>query len=443
MRLLIASLAALCCTIAHAAIPPPAPDPSIAGLLKQVSPERLRDTDTKLVAFGTRSTFSDTAPPGRGVAAARAWIEAQFRQIAATSGGRMSVTIDEYTQAPDGKRIPRAVQIASVIATLHGDEPGGRTYVMSSHYDSRNSDNEDGVNDAPGADDNGSGTAAVLEAARVLAVTHPHATLIFATYDAEEQGLFGSNHHAQALKAAGVDVEGDLNNDIVGASVGDRGQKNPDRVRIFSEALAAGADLARVNAIGNENDSPSRELARYAAVISAVYLPGFKAELINRADRFLRGGDHESFNKAGYAAIRFVEPVETFAHQHQNVRVADGVQYGDLQRFMDFDYLAQVTRANIAVLASLANGPGRPANAVVDVHALANDTSLRWSPVPGAARYEILRRPTTAPLWTDVSDAGKATSITLDFSKDDCIFGIRAVDASGHAGVPAYPQPQR
>jgi hypothetical protein len=172
-------------------------------------------------------------------------------------------------------------------------------------------------------------------------------------------------------------------------------------------------------------------------------LPGFKAELINRADRFLRGGDHESFNKAGYAAIRFVEPVETFAHQHQNVRVADGVQYGDLQRFMDFDYLAQVTRANIAVLASLANGPGRPANAVVDVHELANDTSLRWSPVPGAARYEILRRSTTAPLWTDVSNAGNATSITLDFSKDDYIFGIRAVDASGHAGVPAYPQPQR
>jgi hypothetical protein len=443
MRLLPASLAALCCAAAHAAIPQPAPDPSIAALLNQVSPDRLRDTDTKLVAFGTRSTFSETAPPGRGVAAARAWIEAQFRDIAATAGGRMSVAIDQYTQAPDGKRIPRPVQIASVIATLHGDEPGGRTYVMSSHYDSRNSDNEDGVQDAPGADDNGSGTSAVLEAARILAPTHPHATLIFATYDAEEQGLFGSAHHAEGLKAAGTDVQGDLNNDIIGASVGDRGQKNPGRVRIFSEALAVGADPARINAIGNENDSPSRELARHASAIIATYMPGFDAVMVNRADRFLRGGDHESFNKAGYAAIRFVEPVENFAHQHQNLREAGGVQYGDLQRFMDFDYLAQVTRANIAVLASLAQGPGRPSNPVVDVHELTNDTTLRWSPVVGAVRYDILRRPTTAALWTDVTDTGKVTSITLPFSKDDFIFGVRAVDAAGRAGVAAYPQPQR
>jgi hypothetical protein len=433
----------VCCASAHAAIPEPAPDPAITALLKQVSPERLRDTDTRLVAFGTRSTFSESAPPGRGVVAARAWIEAQFRQIATTTGGRMTVAIDQYSQAPDGKRIARPVQIASVIATLRGDEPGGRTYVMSSHYDSRNSDNEDGLQDAPGADDNGSGTAAVLEAARILATTHLRATLIFATYDAEEQGLFGSSHHAQALKAAGVDVQGDLNNDIIGASVGDRGQKNPGLVRIFSEALAAGADPARVNAIGDENDSPSRELARYASGIIAVYLPGFDAELINRADRFLRGGDHESFNKAGYAAIRFVEPVETFAHQHQNVRESAGVQYGDLQRFMDFDYLAQVTRANIAVMASLALGPGRPANTVVDVHELTNDTTLRWSPVPGAVSYDVVRRPTTAAFWTDVTDAGPGTSITLPFSKDDCIFGVRAVDAAGHAGVAVYPQPQR
>jgi hypothetical protein len=330
-----------------------------------------------------------------------------------------------------------------VVATLQGDEPGGRTYVMSSHFDSRNSDNSDGTQDAPGADDNGSGTAAVLEAARVMASLHPHATIIFATYDSEEQGLFGSNHHAQALKAAGVDVQGDLNNDIIGASIGDRGQRNPNLVRIFSEALPAGADPARVNVIGSENDSPSRELARYASAITATYLAGFDGKMINRADRFLRGGDHESFNKAGYAAIRFVEPVETFAHQHQNVRTEGGVQYGDLQRFMDFDYLAQVTRVNVAVLASLATGPGRPANTVVDVHDLSNDSVLRWSAVPGAVRYEVVRRPTTAPTWTDVTDAGPATSITLPISKDDFIFGVRAVDARGRAGVPAYPQPQR
>jgi hypothetical protein len=441
--LLIIAAAQFGAACADAAIPPPAADQAVAALLKQVSAARLRDTDTRLVAFGTRSTFSESSPPGRGVFAARDWIAGQFRQIAATTGGRMTVALDEYTQAADGKRVRRPVLISSVVATLHGDDPSGRTYVMSSHFDSRNTDDSDGIHDAPGADDNGSGTSAVLEAARVMAGLHPHATIIFATYDSEEQGLFGSNHHAQALKAAGVDVQGDLNNDIIGASVGDRGQHNPNLVRIFSEALSTGADPARVNVIGNENDSPSRELARYASAITATYLPGFDGKMINRADRFLRGGDHESFNKAGFAAIRFVEPVETFAHQHQNVRSEGGVQYGDLQRFMDFDYLAQVTRVNVAVLASLATGPGRPANTVVDVHDLSNDTKLRWSPVADAVRYEIVRRPTTAPTWTDVTDAGAVTSITLPISKDDFIFGVRAVDAQGRAGVPAYPQPQR
>jgi hypothetical protein len=430
-------------TSAQAALPSPAADPAISALLAQISPARLQATDTKLIAFGTRNTFSEASPPGRGVFAARDWIAAQFRQIAAATGGRMTVALDEYTQPPDNKRIPRAVKISSVIATLHGDEPGGRTYVMCSHFDSRNTDNSDGTNDAPGADDNGSGTSAVLEAARVMAGLHPHATILFATYDAEEQGLLGSNHHAQALKAAGVDVQGALNNDIVGASVGDRGQHNPNLVRIFSEALPAGADPARVDVIGSENDSPARELARYASAIAATYLPGFDGKMINRADRFLRGGDHESFSKAGYAAIRFVEPVETFAHQHQNLRTEGGIQYGDLQRFMDFHYLAQVTRVNVAVLASLATGPGRPTNTVVDVHDLSNDTVLRWSAVPGAVRYQVVRRPTTAPTWTDVTDTGNATTITLPISKDDFIFGVRAVDAAGRAGVPAYPQPQR
>ena len=430
----------LLCTAAHAQ--QQRPDPAITAILAQVSPDRLRATDTALVAFGTRSTLSDAALPGRGVLAARDWIAGQFRAIAAAAGGRMTVALDEYEQAPDGKRIPRAVTISSVIATLQGDEPGGRTYVISSHYDSRNSDVTDGRNDAPGADDNASGTAAVLEAARVLAAARPHATIIFAVYDAEEQGLFGSAHHAQALKAAGVDVQGDLNNDIIGASTGDRGEHNPDTIRIFSEALPAGADPKRVNVLGNENDSPSRELARYAHATGNLYVPGFDGELIFRADRFLRGGDHESFNAAGYPALRFTEPVETFAHQHQNVRVEGGVQYGDLQQFMDFAYLAQVTRYNVAVLASLALGPGRPAHAYILTHELTNDTALAWMPVPQAARYEIVRRLTTQADWTHVTDAGTATSLTLPYSKDVWLFGVRAVDAAGHAGVVAFPEPR-
>ena len=329
-------------------------DPAIARIVAQVSTDRLKADDARLVAFGTRSTFSEGMGDKRGVFAARTWIAEQFREIAKKSGGRMIVAYDGYIQKADGKRIPRDVEISSVIATLKGDEPGSRTYVISSHYDSRNSDNTDATLDAPGADDNGSGTSAVLEAARVLAATPVHATVIFVTYDSEEQGLLGSAHHAQALKAAGTDVQGDLNNDIVGASVGDSGEKNPDQVRIFSEALSDGADPAKVNLLGNENDSPSRELARFAEEAGDLYGQGFHGELIFRADRFLRGGDHESFNAAGFPAIRFVEPVETFAHQHQTVRVENGIEYGDLAKFMDFDYLARVTRYNVAVLASLA-----------------------------------------------------------------------------------------
>ncbi len=424
-------------------LPAIAQDAAIARILDQVSPDRLRATDTTLINFGTRSTFSEHAPPGRGVFAARDWIMAQFQAIAAASGGRMTVALDEYDQPADGHRVPRPVRISSVVATLRGDDPGGRTYVMSSHYDSRATDDADGTTDAPGADDNGSGTAAVLEAARVLAGAHLHATLIFATYDSEEQGLFGSAHHAKTLRAAGADVEGDLNNDIVGASVGDRGEHNPNKIRIFSEALPAGADPKRVNVLGNEEDSPSRELARYTRATGNAYLPGFDGELVFRADRFLRGGDQGSFTAAGYPAIRFTEPVETFAHQHQNVRTEGGVQYGDLQRYMDFDYLARVTRYNVAVLASLAAGPGRPAHAYILTHDLTNDTSLSWTPVPDAARYEVVRRLTTDADWTSSQDVKQATSITLPYSKDEWLFGVRAVDAAGRSGVVTFPEPKR
>jgi hypothetical protein len=425
------------------AAPGPGPDPAIATIVAKVSAEQLKSFDTRRVGFGTRSTFSEKMGGGRGVFAARSWIADQFREFAKASHGRMTVAYDTYVQKADGKRIVRDVEISSVIATLKGDEPGGRTYVMSSHYDSRNSDNADTTKDAPGADDNGSGTSAVLEAARVMAGLPTHATVIFATYDSEEQGLFGSAHHAAALKAAGVDVEGDVNNDIIGASVGDQGEKNPGIVRIFSEAIAAGADPARVNAIGNENDSPSRELARFAREIGDRYQQEFHGDLVFRADRFLRGGDHESFNAAGFAAIRFVEPVETFTHQHQDVRTENGIEYGDLQKYMDFDYLARVTRYNVAVLAALAIGPGRPASAFILTKELDNRTQLTWAAVPGAVSYEVVRRKTTDAVWTDVSDVGNVTAVTMPYSKDNWLFAVRAVDAQGHRGVPAFPMPVR
>ena len=240
--LALAAAAALSAALpARADVPAPPLDPAVSAAIANVSAAQVRATDERLVAFGTRSTFSDHAPPGRGVFAARAYLLDRFRRIAATSGGRMTVALDSYEQPADpARRIPRAVEISSVIATLKGDDPAGPTYVMSSHYDSRNTDNDDGVHDAPGADDNGSAVSAVLEAARVLARVPMHGTVVFACFDSEEQGLFGSAHFAQTLKAAHVDVEGDLNNDIIGASVGDDGVKRDDTIRIFSEAFPAG-----------------------------------------------------------------------------------------------------------------------------------------------------------------------------------------------------------
>lgn len=411
--------------------------------LAAVSPARLRADDERLVAFVTRDTFSEQQGPRRGVFAARDWIAARFREAARASGGRMTVALDSYLQPADpAHRIPRPVVISSVIATLKGDDPSGRTVVMSSHYDSRNSDDADATKAAPGADDNGSGTVAVLEAARVLAALPVHATVVFACFDAEEQGLYGSAHFAQRLKAAGTPVEADLNNDIIGASVGDDGVKRDRTVRIFSEAIPAGANVARVNALGAENDSPSRELARYVHAVGDAYPTGLRGTIVFRADRFLRGGDHESFNAAGFPAIRFTEPRETFVHQHQDVRVVDGVQYGDLLRYVDFDYLAKVARYNVAGLASLALAPAPPAAQIV-VSGLTNDTTLRWQPVPRAVRYEVVRRLTTDALWTHVEDAGGRTTVTLPYSKDDWQFGVRSVDAEGHRSPASFPSPVR
>jgi hypothetical protein len=428
---------------ARAEVPAPPLDPAVSAALARVSAAELRATDERLVGFGTRSTYSEKAGPRRGVFAARDYLVARFREIARRSNGRMTVALDSYTQETDlKKRINRTVVISSVIATLKGDEPSSRTYVISSHYDSRNSDNYDGVRDAPGADDNGSATSEVVEAARVLAGVPMHATVVFACFDAEEQGLLGSAHFAKTLHDAHADVEGDLNNDIVGASVGDDGVKRDDVVRIFSEALPAGSDPNRVNVLGGESDSPSRELARFVKETSDAYPTGLHGTVVFRADRFLRGGDHESFNAEGYPAIRFTEPRENFDHQHQNVRMENGVQYGDLLQYVDFDYLAKVTRYNVASLASLALAPGTP-KVTVDTKELTNDTTLHWQPVPGAVRYEVLRRATTEPFWTSAEDAGTGTTVTLKFSKDNWLFGVRAVDAQGHRSPAGYPTPVR
>jgi Zn-dependent M28 family amino/carboxypeptidase len=421
---------------------PAARDSAIERAVASVSAARLRELDTQLVGFGTRNLFSTSSQQrGRGVFAARDWIAARFREIAKESGGRLTVAFDTFEQ-PKTDDTPRAVTVSSVIATLRGDDPARGTIVISSHYDSRNSDGNDATRDAPGADDNGSGTVCVLEAGRALAALHFPATIVFATFDGEEQGLFGSAHYAKALHDEGVRVEANLNNDIIGASVGHDGEKAPADVRLFSESLPAGAVARRVNAIGSENDSPARELARFVKETAEAYVPAMRANLVYRSDRFLRGGDQESFADQGFPAVRFVEQHENFDHQHQNVRVENGVRYGDLLEFLDFDYLARVAGMNVAAVAGLALAPSRP-DARVVVRALGYDTALTWQRVPRAVSYEVVWRATSEPEWTHAISVGDVTTYTAKLSKDDWIFGVRAVDAAGHKSVASYPTPIR
>ncbi len=437
------------CTILLAAAlnakaPEVAVDPSLIEAEKAVSAERLRQDDTTLVGFGTRNVFS-ADQPNRGIRAARDWIKQQFEEAAARSGGRMTVSVDSWIEPADGKRITHDVNLSNVYAVLKGSESSTRTYVISGHYDTINSVNKDFsdfTHDAPGADDDGSGVTVVLAAARALASLRPRATIIFAAYSSEEQGLFGSSHHAHALKSAGVDVEGDLNNDIVGTSIGPKGEKNPYTLRIFSESLR-NPDLPKYRSAGAENDSPSRELARYAREIGDKATPPMQGNVIYRADRYLRGGDQMSFNDVEFPAIRFAEPVEDFNHQHQEVREENGVQFGDLLKYMDFDYLARVARYNIAVLGSLALAPAAPRDAGIIANALTNETELVWKSVPGAVHYEIVTRPTREPFWTNTIDVGNASSATLGISKDDTLFGIVAIDAAGHKSPAAFPSPKR
>jgi len=415
-------------------------DPAIVAMLRRIDAADLRAVDTHLVGFGTRNLFSEGLHSRtRGVYAARDWLVAQFNALQKRSGGRLSVALDTFVQ-PKTDRTPRAVETSSVIATLRGDDPARGTIVISSHYDSRNSDGNDATLDAPGADDNGSGTSAVLEAARAMAGSHFKSSIVFACFDGEEQGLFGSAHFAKVLKDAGVHVEANLNNDIMGSSLGHDGEKTPYDVRLFSEAISNDAKPKFVNATGTENDSPSRELARAAKESGEAYLPAMHVALIYRADRFLRGGDQESFQANDFPAIRYVEAHENYDHQHQTVRVENGLQYGDLLQYVDFDYLARVTQLNVAALAELALAPAAP-TVTLDARKLAYDSTLTWTAVPGTAAYEVLWRHTTDATWTHAKNVGNATAATLPLSKDDWLFGVRAIDAASHASVASFPAP--
>ena len=434
---------------AQSRAPTNAADPQIAAAIRQVSAERLQQTVDKLVSFGTRSTLSaqdeDSIKAGKGIGAAREWIKAEFERYSKECGGCLEVKTDSFLEQP-ADRIPKPTQITNVYAVLRGTDPkqAERIVLVTGHYDSRNSDNANATDPAPGANDDGSGTAVSLECARVLSRMKFPATIIFLTVAGEEQGLNGSKHFAEMAKQQGWKLEAVLNNDIVG---GDRSpQQDVSVVRVFSEgvpAAASEAEIRRIRALGGESDSPSRELARYVAEVGRTYLGSVKPLLVFRLDRFLRGGDHYSFNQQGFAGVRFTEFREDYNHQHQNVRTENGIEYGDLPKFVNFDYVAEVVRLNAATLASLASGPAPPAKVKMLTKELENDTHLTWEASAEAASYEVVWRATSSPDWEHVQTVTGATSAVLKVSKDNVIFGLRAVDSKGHRSLPIVPEPER
>ena len=436
------------------AITTPSADPQIAAALKNISAERVQQTVEKLVSFQTRHTLSSDQPAstGKGINAAAEWIKSEFETYSKACGGCLEVKTDEFTQEP-GNRVPNPTKLTNVYAILRGSDPANalRIVLVTGHYDSRNSETNDAMGTSPGANDDGSGTAVSLECARVLSQHKFPATIIFLTVAGEEQGLYGSAHFAKMAKAQNWNIEAVLNNDIVG---GDKTPgattQDPHTVRVFSEGIpmnASESELKLIRSLGGENDGASRQLARYIAAVSKQYLPvgEFHPLLVFRPDRYLRGGDHTSFNEQRFAAVRFTEYRENYDHQHQNVRTENGVEYGDLPKFVDYDYVANVARLNAATLASLASAPAPAAKVSILTKALVNDSTLVWEASPGglATGYLVLWRDTGAPDWQYAESFGNVTQATVPISKDNVIFAVQATDTKGHRSLPVVPVPKR
>src|SRR5580693_3679933 len=358
-------------------------DPEITGMVREVNADSLQSYIKTMVSFGTRSTVSSTTDRSRGIGAARNWVLMKFREFAAASGGRMTAVLDTSTYPADGRRVKGDVNLGNVVATLKGtDANDNRLFIISGHLDSRRTDVMNGTEDAPGANDDGSGSAAVLECARIMSKHSFPATIVFVTVSGEEQGLLGSSYMAKKARAHDWNIEAVLNNDIMGSNNSNETNIiDNTRVRVFSEGLPAydlSKQAAMIRQYGLENDGKARQLARYVKEIGERYVDNLEVVMIYRNDRFLRGGDHTPYVDTGYAAVRITEMNENFNHQHQDVRMEKGVQYGDLAEFMDFEYLRKNTRLNLANLANLAKSPGMPQNARVEVRNLTNGTQLSW-----------------------------------------------------------------
>ncbi|CAN5564003.1 M20/M25/M40 family metallo-hydrolase [soil metagenome] len=415
------------------------PQPELVQIAKAVQQDRLKATITKLVAFGTRHTLSDRTSATRGIGAAERWTAAQFEAISKDCGGCLTVAVPKQTFT--GRRVPNPTEIGAILAIQKGTTDPDRVIVISGHIDSRVTDVMNATADAPGANDDGSGTAAVMEAARVLSKHRFPATLVFAVLEGEEQGLYGGKVLAAYAKDHGWKVEADLNNDIVGNTHGMSGVHDDTHVRVFSEGTKAvetpeQADGRRYN--GGEVDSPSRNLARMADGLAQTYLKGLDVVMVYRTDRYGRGGDQVEMLNAGYPAIRVTEAAEHYDRQHQDLRTENGRPYGDTIDGVDFPYLTKVTQLNVVMMAALARAPAPPEDVKIE-GAVSADTKVSWTAVPGAAGYRVHWRETTAPTWQHSQDT-KATAETLkNVVIDDWFFGVSAISADGYESPVVFP----
>ena len=420
-------------------------DPSIEKMVKEVSADSLQSYIKSLVAFGTRSTISTQTDPKRGIGAARLWVLSKFNEFARQSGGRLTAIIDTTTLPADGKRIDAPLILGNVVATLKGTDPNdNRIFLISGHMDSRRTNVMDKTGDAPGANDDGSGTSAVIECARVMSKYSFPATIIFIAVSGEEQGLLGANFMAGKMKKDNLSLEAVLNNDIMGSNnSSETNIIDNTRIRVFSEGLPAyelDKNAANIRQLGLENDGRARQLARYIKETGERYVDNLQVVMVYRNDRFLRGGDHTPYVLNGFAAVRITEMNENYNHQHQDIRKENGIQYGDLTEFMDFEYLRKNTCLNLCNLANLAKSPSTPQNVTVDVKRLDNYTVLSWAnPKSGKFKgFYVLMRETTSPVWQKKFFTTQ-TTVSLPYSKDNYFFAVQSVSEEGNESLAVVP----
>jgi len=422
-------------------------DPEISKMVSEVSKDSVESYIRKLVTFGTRNTLSTQSNPARGIGAARNWVLSRFNEFAKESGGRMEAKIDTVTLQPDNRRVNRTILLGNVVARLKGTDPNDdRIFIISGHLDNMRSNVMDSVGDAPGANDDASGVAAVMECARVMSKRSFPATVIFVAVSGEEQGLLGANFMAEKAKKENWNIQAVLNNDIMGGNNENETNKASNtQVRVFSEGLSVldtGRAATTIRNLGLENDGKARQLARYVKEIGERYVKNLKIMMVYRNDRFLRGGDHTPFVQRGFAAVRITEMNENYNHQHQDVRLENGVQFGDLPEYMDFEYLRKNTAMNLSTLANLAKSPSIPQEVKVETRKLTNYTNLTWkAPESGKVKgYNVLMRETTSPVW-EKKMFTTDTKMDISFSKDNYFFAVQSVSEDGNESLPVLPTP--